>query len=914
MTKTLNRTILRRVFSANLTLVLFSCLSVFAQAAQQILWYPFDDAVDTSIISDASGNGRDGSIVGGVTLDGESANFDGSSGYIHMPDHLMAGLTAITVTAEIFIKDSQASPYFIYGMGNIDGNIGSGYLFTTGNHYRTSISSCHWSCEQTVATPSENLPRGEWIQIAYTLESGIGVLYLNGEEVARNEAITLSPGDIGSGESVANFIGRSLYSGDNNFYGAVSDFQIWDGALTAEEIAAYSPQKIVSYSFDDAVDSTTVSDASGNGNDGLLIGGTTLTGDTVNLDGNSGYVKLPDNILAGLEEITVTALVYVDRNQPSPYFIYTMGNTANGIGDGYLFTTGDYYRTTISDCDWSCEQNTGTPDASLSQGEWHHLAYTLSNGVGILYLDGAETARTQNITLTPGDIGDGITAANYLGRSLYEVDHYLHGSFDEFQIWNRALSTSKISSMAAKELSDITLNDQDSVLADTSSLDIVNLDDVRGHLHLPVEGKNGTSIQWLSSNTAVISTDGIVNRAPACSESTDSEVTLQSSVLESQNSHPAFLKHNQNQQKFDRFSWLRPQLSYLVSCDTTQHVTLTALISKGQESTIKSFQATIPPLTNLDDYEGYLFTYFTGEGYADGEQVYFALSNGNDALDWQTLNNQEPVLTSTKGEKGARDPFIIRSPEGDKFFMIATDLKIYGNWDWGRSQTWGSQSLLVWESNDLVNWSDARLVEVSPDTAGNTWAPEAFWDPERQYYVVFWASKIYDDETHSNSTYNKMMYSLTRDFVNFTEASVWVDAGYSTIDSTIVKHEDLYYRFTKDERSASQSACGKFILAETSSTLNNLNWTLLKDCIGSGDISQGEGPLIFKSNSEEKWYLFIDEFGGRGYIPFESTDLSTGEWTIPANYNLPARPRHGTVLPITADELEAIQLKWGDDS
>ena len=45
-------------------------------------------------------------------------------------------------------------------------------------------------------------------------------------------------------------------------------------------------------------------------------------------------------------------------------------------------------------------------------------------------------------------------------------------------------------------------------------------------------------------------------------------------------------------------------------------------------------------------------------------------------MNWDDLNNNHPILTSTLGEKGVRDPFIIRSPEGDKFYLIATDLKI----------------------------------------------------------------------------------------------------------------------------------------------------------------------------------------------------------------------------------------------
>ena len=137
------------------------------------------------------------------------------------------------------------------------------------------------------------------------------------------------------------------------------------------------------------------------------------------------------------------------------------------------------------------------------------------------------------------------------------------------------------------------------------------------------------------------------------------------------------------------------------------------------------------------------------------------------------------MLESAYGELGLRDPFLIRSPEGDRFFLIATDLSIGRNGDWDRSQRQGSRYLEIWESTDLMNWSEQRHVLVSPPTAGNTWAPEAYWDEDLQQYVVFWASKLYaeNDPGHTGNTYNKMLYATTRDFVTFSEARIWQDVG-----------------------------------------------------------------------------------------------------------------------------------------
>ncbi|WP_128436665.1 family 43 glycosylhydrolase [Streptomyces cyaneus] len=317
-----------------------------------------------------------------------------------------------------------------------------------------------------------------------------------------------------------------------------------------------------------------------------------------------------------------------------------------------------------------------------------------------------------------------------------------------------------------------------------------------------------------------------------------------------------------------------------------------------------------PPVTH-PKYAGYLFAYFTGEGTADGEQIRYALSRGNDPLHWRELNAGKPVLTSTIGEKGLRDPFVIRSPEGDKFYMIATDLRMYRNssGSWDQVQRHGSKSIMVWESTDLVHWTDQRLVKVSPDNAGNTWAPEAYWDDSLGEFVVFWASKLYadDDPDHTGSTYNKMLYATTKDFRTFSAPKVWDDPGYSVIDSTVVKHKDTYYRYTKDERDPSSSSpCSKFITAEKSTSLTDTSYDFVADCVGSGAMDRGEGPTVFKSNTEEKWYLFIDEYGGRGYVPFETTDLDSGKWTPSTDYQLPASPRHGTVIPVTQAEYDRL--------
>ena len=99
-----------------------------------------------------------------------------------------------------------------------------------------------------------------------------------------------------------------------------------------------------------------------------------------------------------------------------------------------------------------------------------------------------------------------------------------------------------------------------------------------------------------------------------------------------------------------------------------------------------------------------------------------AVSDGNTPGAWKTVNNASPVLTSTLGDKGVRDPFIIRHPETGTFYVVATDLKMYGSGrSWDQASRTGSLSLAIWESDDLVNWSEERLVKVSPPEVRVSW-------------------------------------------------------------------------------------------------------------------------------------------------------------------------------------------------
>src|SRR5208282_670977 len=95
------------------------------------------------------------------------------------------------------------------------------------------------------------------------------------------------------------------------------------------------------------------------------------------------------------------------------------------------------------------------------------------------------------------------------------------------------------------------------------------------------------------------------------------------------------------------------------------------------------------------DDGGFLFVTFKGETTPMTEQMYFALSH--DGRKWEVLNGSQPVLVSTVGEKGVRDPFLLRGHDGKTFYLLATDLSINLNHDWKRAVQAGSKSLVIWK-------------------------------------------------------------------------------------------------------------------------------------------------------------------------------------------------------------------------
>lgn len=378
-------------------------------------------------------------------------------------------------------------------------------------------------------------------------------------------------------------------------------------------------------------------------------------------------------------------------------------------------------------------------------------------------------------------------------------------------------------------------------------------------------------------------------------------------------------------------------------------VALTATVSLGNETGERSFEVLVkaaPKKLREDDFTGYLFGHFIGEAAENEEQIYFAVSD--DGLHFRDLNNGQPVLLSNVGECGVRDPYICRSKEGDRYFLIATDLSIYHRGGWFLNEqgyydpsTTGSSSLVLWESGDLVNWGRPRLLPVAPENAGMAWAPEMVYDDETGDYIIFFSSSIMNPETKYKAKPNAIYYVATRDFIHFSEVSLFIDnqsdgenggRKREIIDTTVLKVGDFYYSASKDGDNA--EAGGGIRIMKTRTLLAPDSWEKVLDLDELGLEKQSadgrrldngflEGPELFLFNKKDWRDPNIPEYGliadryatGAGYLPIittdpEDRDNSGNSWRLlkDSEYSFDRlKKRHGTILPITRCELERIK-------
>ncbi|WP_336758795.1 DUF5695 domain-containing protein [Paenibacillus sp. USHLN196] len=221
------------------------------------------------------------------------------------------------------------------------------------------------------------------------------------------------------------------------------------------------PEKMAQYNFDENT-GTAAADSSGSGNHATAKGTTSwVTGKknrAISLSGTDGYVQLPEGIVSMADSVTIAT--WVKANALSDFTrIFDFGP---GTGT-YMFLTpkvGNNMRFAITTGGNAAGQEQTINVPGLPVGVWKHVTVTLGGNTGIIYVDGVEVGRNNNMTLKPSSLGQ--TKNNYIGKSQYP-DPYFNGLIDDFRIYSRALSATEVATLASSN--SLALNGEDEVVA-----------------------------------------------------------------------------------------------------------------------------------------------------------------------------------------------------------------------------------------------------------------------------------------------------------------------------------------------------------------------------------------------------------------------------------------------------------------
>ena len=276
----------------------------------------------------------------------------------------------------------------------------------------------------------------------------------------------------------------------------------------------------------------------------------------------------------------------------------------------------------------------------------------------------------------------------------------------------------------------------------------------------------------------------------------------------------------------------------------------------------------------------YLFSHFINNG-EDG----LHLAWSGDGLKWEALNDKQSFLKPVVGkDKLMRDPCIIQTP--DRIFHMVWTV------------SWGEKGIGYARSADLLHWSKQQYIPVMEheSKARNCWAPEIFFDEEKEEFMVFWSTTIpghfpETDGFGDGKNNHRMYYVTSRDMKNFSETRLLFDPGFNSIDGTLLKSGNRYLMFLKDE--TKRPVAQKNIKIATADDPTG-PWSPASDPIYDQDWA--EGPSI--ARVVDRWILYFDRYTADRFGALASTDLEHWE-DISDQLSFPEGTRHGTIFKVS---------------
>lgn len=232
-----------------------------------------------------------------------------------------------------------------------------------------------------------------------------------------------------------------------------------------------------------------------------------------------------------------------------------------------------------------------------------------------------------------------------------------------------------------------------------------------------------------------------------------------------------------------------------------------------------------------------------------------------------------------------RDPSVARTPDGVFHLVWTTSWK--GDYGFGYAS-----------SKDLIHWSEQKMIFVmaKEPTTVNVWAPEIFYDDEKEEFVVVWASCVpsrFENGVEEEKNNHRLYYITTKDFETISETKLLYDPGFSVIDAVIVKRaKNDYVMVLKDNTRPNRNLKIAFSESPTG------EYSSASEAFTEGFV---EGPTVTKVNDD--YYIYFDVYKKKIFGAVRTKDFIS--FTDRTNtVSIPKGHKHGTIFKAPASIIE----------
>jgi hypothetical protein len=303
--------------------------------------------------------------------------------------------------------------------------------------------------------------------------------------------------------------------------------------------------------------------------------------------------------------------------------------------------------------------------------------------------------------------------------------------------------------------------------------------------------------------------------------------------------------------------------------------------------------------------EAYLFSHMMDGDYG---RLYYSVSV--DGLHWEMLNDGKRVFEDYHGHS-----CICKGPDG-RYYLV-------GN----RGDD--ARDINFWVSDDLITWKkfsdyvpDLKAVPNYSTALPRIGAHKLFFDTASSRFFLTWHTPHELGKTDLPEpcwASQRTLFVTSKDLVTFSgppqKLFSW---DMATIDVILRQEDGAYYAIVKDERYPTlEWTTGKTIRI---CRAKNIEGPYSKPG-PSISPSFREAPTLIPSPNGKAWYLYYEQYPGVAYGLSVAGSLNGPWFQVAGNqrpdwdkFYVPPKVRHGSMLPITRKQYDALVAAFGKES